>query len=83
MYKEKPWLKFYEAHVPPHIDYPKSTIPAILEEIARKYPDRTAIIFKDNKIYYREYNDTVDRFAAALQSLGVKKVRSQFYPRLQ
>ncbi|MGE5223591.1 MAG: long-chain-fatty-acid--CoA ligase [Omnitrophica WOR_2 bacterium] len=73
MYKEKPWLKFYEHHVPAHIDYPRSTIPAILEEIARKYPDRTAIIFKDNKISYREYNQTVDRFAAVLQSLGVKK----------
>ncbi|MEJ2554765.1 MAG: long-chain fatty acid--CoA ligase [Anaerolineae bacterium] len=73
MYKEKPWLKFYEAHVPAHIDYPKSTIPAILEETARKHPDRTAIIFKDNKISYREYNQTVDQLGAALQSLGVKK----------
>jgi long-chain acyl-CoA synthetase len=73
MYKEKPWLKFYEPHVPAHIDYPHSTIPATLEGTARKYPDRTAMIFKDNKISYREYNQTVDGFGAALQSLGVKK----------
>jgi long-chain acyl-CoA synthetase len=71
MYKEKPWLKFYEPHVPAHIDYPHSTIPATLEETARKHPDRTAMIFKDNQITYREYNQTVDRFGAALQSLGV------------
>jgi len=70
---EKPWLKFYEPHVPEHIDYPRITMPAALEEIARKYPDRTALIFKDTRITFREYNETVDRLAAALQGLGVRK----------
>lgn len=73
MYQEKPWLKFYEPHVPKSIEYPKLTIPAALEESARLYPDRTALIFKDNKISFREYNESVNRIAAALQSLGIKK----------
>jgi len=73
IYKEKPWLRFYESHVPAQIDYPQSTIPATLEETARKYPDRPAIIFKDNEISYREFNETVDHFGVALQSLGVRK----------
>jgi long-chain acyl-CoA synthetase len=70
---EKPWLKFYEPHVPEHIDYPQATMPAVLEETARKHPDHTALIFKDAKITFREYNEAVDRFAAALQKLGVNK----------
>ena len=70
---EKPWLKFYEPHVPEHIDYPQTIMPAVLEEMARKYPDHTALIFKDTKLTFRQYNDAVDRFAAALQGLGVKK----------
>jgi long-chain acyl-CoA synthetase len=70
---EKPWLKFYEPHVPEHIDYPQITMPTVLEETARKYPDHTALIFKDAKLTYREVNEAVDRFAAALQGLGVKK----------
>jgi long-chain acyl-CoA synthetase len=73
MFKEKPWLKHYEPHVPEHIDYPKTTLPAALEETAQKYPDFPALIYKDNSITYREYKETVDRFAAALQGLGVKK----------
>jgi long-chain acyl-CoA synthetase len=73
MFKEKPWLKFYEPHVPEHIDYPQTTMPAILEETARKYPDNTALIFKGAKVTFREYNEAVDRFAAVLQGLGVKK----------
>ncbi len=70
---EKPWLKFYEPHVPEHIDYPQTTMPAVLEETARKHPNHTALIFKDAKITFREYNEAVDRFAAALQKLGVNK----------
>jgi len=70
---EKPWLKFYEPHVPEHIDYPETIMPAVLEETARKYPDHTALIFNNAKIAFHEYNEAVDRFAAALQGLGVKK----------
>lgn len=73
VYQEKPWLKFYEPHVPEHIDYPQTIIPDALAETARKYPDHPNTIFMDNKITYREYNETVDRFAAALQELGVQK----------
>jgi long-chain acyl-CoA synthetase len=71
MFKEKPWLKFYEPHVPEHIDYPQTTLPAALDQTARENPDHPMLIFKDNKLAYREVNEAVDRFAAALQGLGV------------
>jgi long-chain acyl-CoA synthetase len=70
---EKPWLTSYEPHVPEHLDYPQICMPAALEATARKYPDLTALIFKDAKISFRDYNAAVDRLAAALQGLGVKK----------
>jgi len=73
MYKEKPWLKFYEPHVAETIDYGKETLPVTLEEMAHKFPDDPAMIFKGRAVSYREFNSTVDRFAAALQQLGVKK----------
>lgn len=73
MSQQKPWLKFYEAHVPEHIDYPGTCLPAVLEDMAGKYPDHPAMIFKERVITYREFNLTVDRFGAALQELGVKK----------
>jgi long-chain acyl-CoA synthetase len=73
MYKDKPWLKFYEPHVSEHLEYPKDSLPVLLEEMARSHPDNIALIFKDNRISYREYNETADRLGAALQSLGVKK----------
>ncbi len=71
-YEVKPWLKNYEPHVPEHLDYPDLTLPEILANTARKYPDYPAMIFKGTRITFAEYNRLVDRFAAALQKLGVK-----------
>jgi len=73
VYEEKPWLKFYESHVPEHLDYPETPMPAVLEEMSRKNGDYTAMVFKGTKLSFREYDQAVDRFAAALQALGVKK----------
>ncbi|MFZ5919142.1 MAG: long-chain-fatty-acid--CoA ligase [Chloroflexota bacterium] len=73
MYEDKPWLKFYEPHVPEHIDYPKTVMPAALEETAGKHPERPALVFRSNTIPFRDYNQAVDRFAAALQAFGIKK----------
>ena len=70
---EKIWLKNYEPQVPPTIDYPARPLQANLVESAIKYPNATATIFMDAKLTYAELDDLSDRFAAALQQLGVKK----------
>jgi len=70
---EKLWLQHYEPGVPHTLDYPDRPLHANLEETARKYPNATATIILNNKMTYRELNELVDRFAAALQQLGVKK----------
>ena len=70
---EKPWLKNYEPQVPPTLTYPQRPVDANLVASAHKYPDATATIFMDAKLTYAELDKLVDRFAAALQQLGVKK----------
>ena len=77
----KPWLKFYDEGVPPSIDYPAVSLDRLLEEAAQKHPNHPAIIFGgsvgskvlDSVTTYSELNDAVNRFAAAVQKLGVKK----------
>lgn len=73
MNKDKPWLQFYEPHVPEHIDYPQMTLIEALKETTKKFADDTMIIFKNTKISYREVSEASSRFAAALQKLGVQK----------
>jgi long-chain acyl-CoA synthetase len=73
MSQSKPWLKFYESHVPESIHYPHKSLPILLNEMAAKYPQRPAMIFKGNQISYQKFNRSVDRFTAVLQGLGLQK----------
>jgi len=70
---EKPWLKSYEPEVPPSIKYPERPVDANLTESARKYPNAIATIFMGANLTYAQLDDMANRFAAALQQLGVKK----------
>jgi len=70
---KRPWLERYDKGVPQHIDYPNVPLYYFVEEAARKYPDQVAMIIKDGKVTYRQFNELSDRMAAALAGLGVKK----------
>jgi long-chain acyl-CoA synthetase len=70
---EKPWFKFWPEGVRRHIDFPEVPLHGILEETARKCPDHTAIVYYSKTMTYRELNHLSDRFATALDGLGVKK----------
>jgi len=70
---EKPWLKFWPSWVPFSIKYPEVPLHDLLKMSAEKHPNRTAIIFQDARITYRELNILSDKFATALHELGVRK----------
>jgi long-chain acyl-CoA synthetase len=70
---EKPWLKHYEPQVSHTLEYPQRPLHSNLEQSAHKHPEATATIFLDAKLSYAELNKLADRFAAALQQLGVRK----------
>ena len=71
--QEKPWLKFYDEGVPESLTYPGYTLDTFLSDSARDFPHNTAIIFYGAKITYRELNEAVNHFAAALQHYGLQK----------
>ncbi len=49
----------------------KITIGKLLEEKAKEYPDKEAIIFKDRRITYKELNEQAERLANFLMKKGV------------
>jgi long-chain acyl-CoA synthetase len=71
--EEYPWFKFYDSGVPHHIDYPPIPLFGLLEESARKYPDKPCTIFNGAVISYKEMNQITDHLAAGIAALGVKK----------
>lgn len=70
---DKPWYKFWPEGVPKSIEYPNISLGEALRETARKYPQNPAIIYFGRRITYSELDQFVDKFATALQDLGVKK----------
>ncbi|MBZ9713050.1 long-chain-fatty-acid--CoA ligase [Deinococcus multiflagellatus] len=68
----RPWLSRYEAGVPQHFVPSGLTLPQLLERTASKYPDRTALTFLGAKLSYRQLWQDAQRFASALQKLGVR-----------
>ncbi len=80
---ESPWVKYYDEGVTAHLEYPDKPLPWFVENSADKFPNNTAVelILKylplglkiGYKMTYAQLNDMSNRFAAALQKIGVKK----------
>ena len=45
----------------------------LLSRHARYQPDKLALIFEDNRLTYKEYNQNVNRLANAMLDMGIKK----------
>lgn len=73
IYESRPWLKFYPPNLPPEVEIPEKSLVESFDEATEKWKDKTAVIFYGRKITYRELREQVDRVAAALCDLGVKK----------
>ncbi|MGC9332586.1 MAG: AMP-binding protein, partial [Anaerolineae bacterium] len=80
-HRPKPWLAYYDEGVTASLDYPPVALDLLLADAAAKHPDQPAIIFGarvgkrilDQAMSYRQLNQQVDRLAAALQGMGVKR----------
>jgi len=70
--EEKPWHKSYAPGVKPTLDYERVTLSEALTRSARDFPDRTALNYMGRRIFYRELENLVNRFARALNDLGVR-----------
>ena len=72
-YADRPWTRFYEPGVPPTLTYPDSTLGNVLAQTAQKFPNHAALLFYGKKISYGELDRLVNRFAQALDGLGIRK----------
>lgn len=70
---EKPWYKLWPTNVRKSIDYPEVPLFEFLRSAAKKYPDKTAIVYFDRELTYKELDVLSDKFATALADFGVKK----------
>lgn len=69
----RPWLKAYDPEVPHTIDYEKVPLFRFLDRAAHKWPNRTAIVFKNWSITYAKLKAQSDIVAANLKTAGIRK----------
>jgi long-chain acyl-CoA synthetase len=72
-YDARPWTKWYLEGVPKDITVEEESVVDTFNETTEKWKDKTAVVFYGRKVSYKELRDQVDRFAAALHDLGIKK----------
>lgn len=69
----RPWVRHYEEGVPVHLSIPDRPLPWLLDNTTSRYPAHTAFIYYGTKITYAQFSSYANRFAIALQRLGVQK----------
>ena len=72
-YDERPWLRFYPTGVPAGVEVPDVPLTHLLDDAARRFPHRRALVFLGRSVRYRRLIRYVDQFAGMLRSLGVHK----------
>jgi long-chain acyl-CoA synthetase len=68
---ERPWLRHYDAGVPPSLEYPRVPLYRLLDDGAARGPRRTAARFFGRRLSYGELKQASDALAFALRGLGV------------
>lgn len=72
IYDQKPWIKQYQVGVPASIDYPDWTVPDLLADAVRRFPDHQALAYYGNTFTYRELDKLSTQFANRMIELGLK-----------
>lgn len=70
---EKPWLSSWPQGVPQSIKYPEISLGEVLRKSAMESPDQVAVIYFGTRLTFKELDSLVDKFAEALQDLGIRK----------
>jgi long-chain acyl-CoA synthetase len=69
---ERPWMRHYSRQIRA-LKFPKITLPAMLEQSAKNFSRRTALVYFGAEISYQQLFEHVQRCAAGLQALGLRK----------
>lgn len=67
------WEKSYPSGVSWDIDLPAQSLPAMLDAAIARFSNNACVDFLDKKYTYAQIGSLVDRFAAGLQKMGLKK----------
>lgn len=71
-YSTKPWLKYYDKHVPSNLDYPNKNFIELFHDALRAVPDKTLVSYMGAGLSFRELDELSNRLAHFLKARGLK-----------
>ncbi|MFX0188512.1 MAG: AMP-binding protein [Candidatus Hodarchaeota archaeon] len=72
-YDSKIWIKSYDEHVKPSLEYPKESLGKIFDDAMKALPYNPACFSMKRHVSYKELREMTHRFATFLQKNGLKK----------
>ena len=73
VYTSRPWVRHYEQGVSPELTIPDQPLTWLLDQAVHNHSDQTAIIYYGTRLNYAQLSSLANRFAVALQRLGIQK----------
>ena len=71
LYLQKPWLKNYDKHVPPNMNYDSRTFCEQFKAVVEKYPDKPAVIYLGRALTFRELDVFSNQLANYFKNNGI------------
>ena len=71
-YSDRPWLKRYDKNVAPKLQYEEKSFAGKFEEVVKKFPDKTALIYMGARVTFSELDALANRLANFLITSGLK-----------
>ncbi len=68
-----PWFQFYPKGKSFSLHYPEVPLYSFLDKTAENQPNKTALVFYNQKISYQQLKELTDKFANLLKNLSIKK----------
>lgn len=71
-YSGKPWLRFYDKHVPPNLNYPDKNFIDLFRDALKAVPNKTLVHYMGGGLSFREVDDLSNRLAGFLKARGLR-----------
>ncbi len=67
-YSAKPWLKFYDKHVPPTLEYRQKTYLAYFREAMESVPRKVAVYYLGRGLTFQELDSLSNKFSRYMRA---------------
>ncbi len=72
VYTQKPWLNHYDPNVPSALSYEDKTFAEVFQDVVRRSPDKTALIYLGSHLNFRELDELSNQLAHFFIQSGLK-----------